>query len=95
MSSLFKNGLILLGIFALLGIGYFLYVKKDEVVLQNTEVTPQENAGAEQFLRKLSNLEAIDLEVVLFEDERFTSLINMTPEVIPVPIGQENPFAKN
>jgi len=93
MNSKLQNALIILGIVAIAGIGYYLYTQKSNVSLNNTLVNNQAAAETAEFLQRLNDLKVITLDGVIFTDERFMTLVDTSDIVIPVPVGRENPFA--
>jgi len=91
MSALIQNILIIGGILVILGLGYFMYTQ-DARLDTKTQLSAQVAAESEQFLRRLNELKAIELNGDLFSDPRFVSLINYQVPVLPEPIGNKTPF---
>ncbi|MCA9361359.1 hypothetical protein KC845_02255 [Candidatus Kaiserbacteria bacterium] len=93
MSSTLQNLVALLGIIVLGAIGYYFYSQQDSV-LTGTSVsgTSQASIEAAEFLSRLGELKAIELDDSLFNDARFRSLKEVRKQIVPVPIGRQNPF---
>lgn len=91
MSSLIQNIIILGGVVVILGLGYYLYTQKS---LDATEggVEVQIALQNEEFIRRLKELQAIELNGEIFNDPRFLSLVNFSAPVISEPVGRNNPF---
>ena len=94
MSSFLQNALILLGLTLIVGLGYFLYTQNSglDVATQNAAVTMQIELETADFLRRLNELKAIELNGDIFTDERFASLIRFSPQLLDQPLGKSNPF---
>ncbi len=95
MSSFVKNGLTLLGLIIIGGLGYYLFVLNNDSDLDFNGVSGINEAqlASEQFLRELNEIQTFDLSDELFIDSRFRSFIDFTKPVAEQPIGRENPFA--
>lgn len=94
MSSLVKNGLTLITLIIIGGIGYYLFVLRDDSnVLLNSGEVSEARLASDQFLRQLDEIKNVDLSDEFFVDERFRSLVDFTKPVSPQPIGRANPFA--
>jgi hypothetical protein len=92
MKSLLKNLIFVISLSALIWLGYIVFFKEDEVILEETEVNPA-RVGEQEFLSKLKELQSLDLETSLFTDEEFLSLVNHTVQVVDEEAGRPNPFA--
>lgn len=95
MSDNVKNIMFLILVFAVGGLGFYLYsnegfnvfnIKENEQLAFNLE---KETAS---FIRKLQVLEGIDLQTELFADPRFTSLKSYATPVPERNVGRTNPF---
>lgn len=96
MSSLLQNIIVIGGIVVLLGLGYYLYTQNAALDVSNdSAVSTQVAAETADFLRRLNELKAIQLNGTLFSDPRFISLVNFTAPVLVEPVGQDNPFDKH
>ena len=60
-----------------------------------TSETPLAGAGSvgEDVLELLATLRGIELDGSIFEDPAFRSLEDFSRELVPEPVGRENPFA--
>jgi len=92
MNSKLQNIFIVIGIIAIGGIGYYLFVQDGDISLKNAEIDNQVAAETAVFLQKLNELKGMKLQGDIFNDERFMSLVNWTTTVVPVPVGRANPF---
>lgn len=96
MFSFIKNLFIIAAVLLTAGLGYYLYVH--QAGLQDTS-----NAGVNQnvaletaeFLRRLNELKAIELNDAIFADPRFSSLTNFATPIQSEPVGTPNPFDLN
>lgn len=94
MTSLVKNGLVLIGLILVGGLGYYLFViKGDSATLVGGERINDAKLTSDQFLRQLNEIKSYDLSGDVLRDERFRSLVDFTEPIVPQPIGRENPFA--
>jgi len=88
-----KNTIILIGI-ALVGIlGYYLYFQKDSIDLQNESIDNEVAVDTEVFLKRLYQLQTINLDNTFFSDPRYKALIDMSEPIQPTAVGRSNPFA--
>jgi hypothetical protein len=94
MSPFLQNALIFLGLTLIVGLGYFLYTQNSnlEVDSQNAAVSMQVELETADFLRRLNELKAIQLNGDIFSDERFTSFVRFSPPLLDQPLGKTNPF---
>ncbi len=95
MISQFQNLFILIGIIALAGLGYYLFIQKDAVTLNNEQIDNQISIDTSEFLHRLNHLKTIQLDGAILKDNRFLTLIDFSDDVAPVPIGRSNPFVHN
>ena len=93
MNSKIQNLLILLGIVALVGLGYYLVTQNADSSLKNSAVDNRGAVETAQFLQKLNELTEIKLNGDIFGDPRFTTLVDNSEPVLEVPKGRANPFA--
>lgn len=91
MSSLIQNIIILGGIVVILGLGFYLYTQKSSEAVEGG-VSVQIELENEEFLRRLKELQSIELNGEIFSDARFLSLKNFSAPVISEPVGRLNPF---
>ena len=92
MSKKLQNIFIILGIVMIAGLGYYLFIQKDGASLNNNLVNNQAAAETAEFLQRLNELKTIKLEGKILKDQRFTTLVDFSEPVVPVPIGRANPF---
>lgn len=95
MASLVKNGITLIGLAIVAGLGYYLFVLNGSSGLSesDTQRINEARLASEQFLKELKNIEKFELSDELFADARFQSFVEFTKPVQPLPVGRENPFA--
>lgn len=95
MTPLLKNLLIGLGLALLALIGVYLYQQRGDsaAVLVNSRVTDQATLETQDFLRRLQELRAVELDDSLFSDDEFRSLVDWHREVEPESVGRSNPFS--
>jgi len=88
--------MILLGLIAIAGLGYYLFVQNNRSTLdtQGGIVANQAAIESADFLRKLNEMKLIQLDTSIFSDPRFQSLQDNTPTVIELPVGRKNPFVE-
>ncbi len=92
MSSLIQNIIIVGGILALMGFGYFLYMQSANSG-SNSDVSIQVAAESANFLRRLNELKSVELNGNIFSDPRFISLVNYSIPVRAEMVGNPNPFS--
>ncbi|MFT5037263.1 MAG: hypothetical protein ACI9VM_000842 [Candidatus Azotimanducaceae bacterium] len=97
MTPFVKNGLIFLGLLLVGSLGYYLYTITSESD-SGTALNSSRNLGAArvasaQFVRELEDVKSFDLSGDLFNDDKFTSLVDFTKPVRKYPVGRDNPFA--
>ena len=95
MSRFLQNALIFLGLALIVGLGYFLYTQNNATNLTDTEnsaVSMQIELETADFLRRLNELKAIQLDDQLFDDPRFDSFMSFTAPLFDQPVGKANPF---
>jgi hypothetical protein len=92
MSAFLQNTLIVGGL-VLVGLaGYYLYVQNATLEVQDDPLSMQIQLETADFLRKLNELKAIELNGDIFADPRFSTLINFSVPVLPEPFGTTDPF---
>ncbi len=96
MSPLLKNLVIALGITVVLAGAYYLTKETDvtgtgETVMANAEAAEK----SAEIQRDKAAIEQYNLEsrLVIFQDKRFTSLVNTHQEPAQIQTGRDNPFA--
>ncbi len=96
MSSLFRNITIALGIITALFGAYYLYIDSASSSLEKAaaEQSLQEMlANTSVFISYSQELDQINLDLSLFEDQRFRSLRLYTQPVEEQPVGRTNLFS--
>lgn len=95
MFSLLKQLFILLALLATAGLGYFLYINNSAQLEDSTNVGGAQTVALEaaEFLNKLNELKAIDLDGAVFSDPRFSYLVDFTKDIeVEAVGGRPNPF---
>jgi hypothetical protein len=95
MSNLVKNLLFAFGLAVILWLGYILFLKEDDdsLLSSNAQIANQAALETQEFLIRLQALRSIDIDGSLFNDQRFTSLVDFRLELADEPTGRVNPFA--
>lgn len=94
MTAFVKNGLVLLGLIVVGGLGYYLFVINGSSDLNSDGVRLDEaRLASQQFLTNLNVVKSIELDQGLLMDDRFRSLQSFSTPVIPQPSQRQNPFA--
>lgn len=96
MSSLLKNLFVALGITLILGVLYYATIgSSDEEVIEdgigmsNSEVSLR----TQKILADTKQIDEYTMDVSIFEDERFRTLIDYHVSIPDVVTGRINPFA--
>lgn len=92
MMGALKNIIILAGLLALAGLGYYLFVLERGAVIEDEVAVSQSEIEAQDFLRRIADIESITLSTAVLTDNRFRSLRNFGSEVDSVSVGRSNPF---
>lgn len=96
MSSIIQNIIFIGGLIAILGLGYFIYTQNTGLDTEgDSNVNIQIEAESAEFVRRLKELQAIELRGDIFDDPRFLSLLNFAAPVVSEPVGSNNPFARS
>jgi hypothetical protein len=96
MGSLFKNITMALGIITVVFGGYYLYIQRANSSLEamDAEQSLQSMlANTSVFISHSQELDQINLDLTLFEDQRFRSLRLYTQPVEEQATGRSNPFS--
>lgn len=96
MNNKLKNILIVLGLITIGFAGYYMYVLRGETTLslEDTSNDYQSVLSRTQvFIEHSRELNAITLELSLFEDSRFYSLQSYSRPLEELESGRSNPFA--
>ena len=95
MTSFVKNGLTLIGLIIIGGLGYYLFVMNgsSNLSIDDEGGINEAQLASEQFLRQLEEIKKFELSDEIFVDQRFRSLVDFTEPIPSQPVGRENPFA--
>lgn len=96
MVSIVKNIIVLLGISALAGVGYYLFIVERNATIgdANFGAPVSSTVETEVFLKRLADLQSIELPTDIFNDEKFRSLQDFGSIIESVPYGRDIPFNK-
>ena len=94
MASLFKNITVLLGLAAMAGVGYYLFIAERSSSLSGGLGGVEAAAETEILLRRLADLQNIDLTADIFTDVRFRSLRDFSTLPPATNIGRTEPFER-
>lgn len=94
MSSFIRNTIMIIGLVALGGLGYYFFVMERGATLDTGDSQiGQGELETQEFLRRLNDLQKIALPTDIFDDPRFTTLKNFGSLLEVVPYGRETPFS--
>lgn len=93
MANIIQNLLIVIGLIVVAGLGYYLFVMDDGVGEASVGFDDISITSA-QMLRQLSQIQTITIDTDIFSDGRFQSLRSFEPPVVPVSVGNTNPFGQ-
>ena len=90
----YKNIILGVIIFAIAGFAYTLFIDKTDEGLLTSEVKGTDNTVLEtDLLSILIDLRLIKLDDDIFSNQVFQSLRDFGQDIVPEPVGRENPFA--
>lgn len=92
----YKNialSIIAIAIAAALYVTLFGTNRSDISLLKSETPSAITLAAGEDVLELLATLREIELDESIFEDPAFRSLVDFGQELVPEPVGRENPFA--
>lgn len=97
MSTLFKNIFIVLALIVTAVLGFYLYTQNvgSDSKASNRVISESVTVQTANFLRRLNELKAIELDSAIFSDPRFNSLITFQQPSQAEPVGRTNPFELN
>lgn len=96
MGNLFKSITMALGIITAVFGGYYLYVERANSMMEASEAEQSLQrllANTSVFISHSQELNQINLDLSLFEDQRFRSLRLYTQPVEEQATGRSNPFS--
>lgn len=86
-----KNIVLVLVLVVLAVAGYFIFFRSGEEPLTTTESSTASVGG--QLVAELNRLTQLkNINGNIFNDEVFTSLVDVTQPITPQPLGRANPF---
>ena len=97
MSSSMKNILVVLGAFTVAFAGYYMYVQNKNASLStdSSEVTDDILLSTQVFIERRVILDAVKLDISLFENPVFRSYRSFALPVVDEPYGRPNPFGRS
>lgn len=97
MKALIKNLIIGGGLLVLAAVGYYLFVIQGTSTLNSGNPAGISLAEVEtqSFLKRLEDLQGINLSTAIFQDARFRSLQDFSTLVSRVPYSRNNPFVES
>lgn len=96
MSTLFKNLIVALGIALLLGGVYYVATRGSdkEVLVGDTGMSDSDvSIRTQKILADTRQIDEYKLDISIFEDQRFRTLVDYTVSIPDVITGRTNPFA--
>lgn len=97
MFSFIKNIFIIVAVLLTGALGYYLYMNQSGALEDTSNGGIDQNVALQttEFLRRLNELKAIELNDAIFSDPRFSSLTNFATPLQSEPYGTSNPFELN
>ena len=95
MSKTAKNLIVVLGLITVAFAGYFMFMQQSATTLSfesNDAVLQNIQANNQLFIERERQLRAIELDLSLFNDDRFISLRSFDKPIVEQPVGRDNPF---
>ena len=95
MSNTAKNLVIILGFITIAFAGYFMFMQQSATTLHfdtSEEVLQNMLSNSQLFIERRRELEAIELDLQFFTDDRLLSLQSVNEPLVEQPVGRENPF---
>jgi hypothetical protein len=96
MSNTAKNIIVILGLITVGFAGYFMYMQQSATTLSfnaNEDVLRNMRTNSVLFIERRGQLEAVDMDLSFFSDERVLSFRSFEEPIQEQPIGRSNPFA--
>jgi hypothetical protein len=96
MGSLFKNITMALGIITVIFGGYYLFIERANSSIESVSAEQSLQsmlANTSVFILYSQELDQINLDLSLFEDQRFRSLRLYSQPIEEQPTGRTNPFS--
>ena len=96
MSKILKNTLIALSVLILLIIGYYMILQRGSMTLSlgngSANVSEQLFSQTEVFIERRRKLESLSLDLSIFNDPSFISLVSYTTAIEDQPVGKSDIF---
>ena len=90
----YKNILIILLVVVAAFVVYSVFFTGgDTRTLVAEDIDPAQTAVEQELIALLLELRSINLDLSIFDDSKFQSLTDFSQELVPEPVGRENPFA--
>lgn len=83
-------GAILLFAFILYGV---FFTGDDDTALLTSDVSSEAAAGNADLINLLTQLRSLTLDETFFDNPTFRGLSDFSVEILPQPVGRQNPFA--
>jgi hypothetical protein len=98
MGKTATNLVTTLGLVTVVFAGYYLYKQQAagalDLTSKNEQVMQEMLRNTQAFIGHGQTLSAVQLDISLFEDERFRSLKSYSTPILERPIGRPDPFAE-
>ena len=94
MASIIKNIIVVIGLLALAGVGYYLFVANHDATIQTTGGSASAEVETQAMLKRLEDLQSIRISTEILRDSKFQSLRSFNSVVSRVPVGRSEPFLK-
>ncbi len=91
MSSVLKNIFTIAMLLAIAGAGYYFFVLQSGSELSVSR-TNEGELLTNEFIKRLNELQQIDLTGEIFSNPKFLSLVDFSTVPEPVTTGRDNPF---
>jgi hypothetical protein len=95
MSSFLKKLFVFSSLVVTLALGYYIYSQNATSVSSDMTLGNSAEIESADFLRRLNELKAIQLDETFFSDPRFYSLTDFSSPVQTEQVGDPNPFEVN
>ncbi|MCD5384661.1 MAG: hypothetical protein LRZ97_01970 [Candidatus Pacebacteria bacterium] len=95
MNIIKQNKTVFIGAVILISILIFYGLSSKPPSAQHTTSTPSqtENTGEREMLEMLADMKTIRLDGRIFESSTYMNLQDFSREIVPEPIGRQDPFA--
>jgi len=96
MGKTATNLSIVLGLITVAFAGYYMYTQQASTTLlvdDNQQTMQDMLKNTRVFIQHRQALESVEMDISLFEDERFRSLRSFSTPILERPVGRSDPFA--